>query len=253
MPGTRGRAGAIASMMQSKKCSLAAAGIDPLINALPPPLPATMSIRPTDHDDVPAHAPARAPDHAPDAQALIRAAAWHEAGHAVLAWRFGKTFEGPGIVVRFDRPGEGKTFTRGTLVLPLARLPADLRPAAQRRLRAECMEFLAGYLAEERALGQRGGRARGADAHRAAMLVMRAQGCIQVVAELHLQVYARATQRLLRRPEVWRAVGLLAERLAAQGRVAPGEAVALLTGSGLKPVQPRYFAAGTPPIRGAAR
>ena len=180
--------------------------------------------------------------------ALLRAAAWHEAGHAVMAWRFGKPFDGPGVMIRLDRPGMGKTFTPGTLVLPLARLPEALRPAAERRLRAECIEYLAGYLAEERALGRRGRggggvrRVRGEDAHRAVMLVMRARGCIQVVAELHLAVYARATQRLLCRPDVWAAVDLLAGRLMEQGRVGPADLQVLLAGSGLRPVGPRYFA-----------
>lgn len=182
-------------------------------------------------------------DSTPDARRarLIRAAAYHEAGHAVVAWYFGKHFAAGGVAVSFTRPGEGGTYTHGSVVLPLARLPESLRKPALRRLRAECLEFLAGYLAERRALGGRGPVAQGSDAHRAVLLIIRAHACIQAIAELHLQAHARSARRLVRRPVIWSAIDRLALRLIRQGRVTPAELEQLCSETGLRRVQPSCF------------
>lgn len=177
---------------------------------------------------------------------LLRATAYHEAGHAVVAWRCGKPLLG-GVRIRLDRPGTGSVLTPGYLIPPLAQVPAEQRPALLRRLRAECSELLAGSLAEARALGRRGAALAGDDTRRALLLLRHAHGCIDLVAELHLVVHVRATRRLLRRPEVWRAVTALAEQLIAHGAVGAGAAAALLRASGLAPLPSRYLAAGAAP------
>lgn len=167
---------------------------------------------------------------------LVRATAYHEAAHVVVAWRFGKRLHEGGVVVNFDRPGEGRTYTPGWLVLPLARLPEEMRAVARRRLRAECMEFLAGYLAERRALGQRGACAMGSDAMRAIMLIMRAHGCIRPIAELHLHVYLKSTRRMIRQPVIWDAIDAIAQRLLERGRLSAAEVAAVFAARALKPV-----------------
>jgi len=172
---------------------------------------------------------------------LIRATAYHEAGHAAVGWYFGKPIRERGVFVDFDQPGEGSTHTHGTLVLPLARLPEALRRSARRRLRAECIEFLAGYVAENRGMKRRGASILGSDATRATMLIMRAHGCIQAIAELHLHGYARATSRLVRQPTVWESVDALAQRLMLDGRLSGSEVEALFVTCGLRRVSAAYF------------
>lgn len=183
---------------------------------------------------------------------LIRATAYHEAGHAAIGWYFRKPIREQGVFVNFDRPGEGNTHTHGTLVLPLARLPEALRRSARRHLRAECIEFLAGYVAENRGMKRRGASVLGNDAIRATMLVMRAYGCIQAVAELHLHGYARATGRLVRNPAIWPAIDALAQRLMNQGRLSGCEVEVLFAERGLRRVSGTYFRnPGRKPVRNA--
>lgn len=169
--------------------------------------------------------------------ALLWSAAHHEAGHAVVAWYFGKTFHGGGVVVRHDLPGEGVCFTSAVLIPRLAGLPVATVARARAALRAECMEYLAGYLAEQRAEQRRTGRRVpvlwGDDARRAQLLVMRAEGCIAAVATLHLLRCARAVRRLLRRPPVWQAVEAVARVLLERGRLAPAEIEVLLGAQGM--------------------
>lgn len=189
-------------------------------------------------------------DPLPEVKDLIRATAYHEAGHAAVGWYFGKPIREQGVFVNFDRPGEGNTHTHGTLVLPLARLPEDLRRSARRRLRAECIEFLAGYVAENRGMKRRGASIRGSDATRATMLIMRAYGCIQAIAELHLHGYARATGRLVRSPAIWPAIDALAQRLMNQGRLSGTEIEVLFIERELRRVSGAYF---RNPVRSTGR
>src|SRR4051794_13699304 len=91
--------------------------------------------------------------YANDPVKLIRATAFHEAGHAVVAYRFGKWIRDPGLSVNHDRAGDGHAAIRGEFLLPLSKaVDADHARYLVKRLRTECMEQLAGYAAEGRAM-----------------------------------------------------------------------------------------------------
>ena len=67
-------------------------------------------------------------DYGNDPHKLLRATAFHEAGHAVVAYRFGKGVRDPGLSVCRDSPGNGHAALRGVGASTLAGATLRLAP-----------------------------------------------------------------------------------------------------------------------------
>jgi len=92
----------------------------------------------------------------------LRATAYHEAGHAVVTFKYGKSFEERVSPSISTSPATAITDTRPEILLPHtvamdfdANTPVEgvsFARANQRRLRAGCPVRLAGYASEQKAL-----------------------------------------------------------------------------------------------------
>jgi len=171
-----------------------------------------------------------------------RMAAYHEAAHAAVAWRFGKVMGGVGVTLSMKRAGEGSTDAPTAMLLPINRLPEALKPAMLRRLRAECLEYLAGEAIERRVFGVESSPESGSDLRRAVLLIMSVRGCKQVVAEFWLIPYRRATWRLIARSDMRCAIDLLAKRLLVQNRLDATEVDAVMRAAGVRALPGSVFA-----------
>jgi hypothetical protein len=177
-----------------------------------------------------------------DPPKLLRATAYHEAGHAVVGYRFGKRIRERGISIDRDLPGEGHTHLRQEFLFPLSQISNEmLARYTERRLRAECMEMLAGYASEAREMRVRGLHG-GIDWDDAISLVRQVRGISEVGAQMVLQSkFLPAVRRLLRVPAVWIAVETLAQALLDRGVIAPDEAQMMLERRAVGRVSPSYW------------
>ena len=177
-----------------------------------------------------------------DPAKLIRATAFHEAGHAVVAYRFGKWIRDPGLSVDRERAGNGHAAIRGEFLMPLSKAPEGMVRPTLKRLRTECMEQLAGYAAEARAMGHRGLLGGGHDWDRAITLIRQVHECEENEAEATICLaFLPAVSRLLRDPVVWKTASSLAKALMTRGRLSGEEAQAMLERSKLRPVSITYW------------
>ena len=174
---------------------------------------------------------------------LLRATAFHEAGHAVVGYRFGKWIRDRGISIDRDRPGDGHSHTRGGTLFPLSQAINDCHARYLRKqLRVECMEHLAGYAAEARVMRIRGLLGAGEDWENSIRLVEYVEECHEDDAEIKvLEEFVPAVRRLLRNPTIWKTVSMLAEALIARGAISSEEAQALLEKSDVHPVPLTYW------------
>lgn len=171
-----------------------------------------------------------------------RRAAYHEAAHAAVAWRFGKVIGAAGVSLSATRAGEGSTDTPAAMLLPINRLPEALQAAMVRRLRAECVEYLAGEAIEQRVFRVEPSAGAGSDLRRAMLLIMRVRGCNQLTAELYLIPYRRATSRLLAQADMRSAIDILARRLLVQSRLDAAEVDAVMRAAGVRALSACVFA-----------
>jgi hypothetical protein len=179
---------------------------------------------------------------------LLKATAFHEAGHAAVAFRFGKYLRERGLLIDTANPGDGHAHIRREFLVPAHevkdKLPATFWCAQERRLRSECMEFLAGYAAEFRAMRVRGfPLIASADVHQAIGLIRHFRRCDESRAKLELQFYVLDVRSLIWRRAIWSAISTLAGELlrARDGKITADEAEAVLKCSGLRPVRPTYW------------
>jgi hypothetical protein len=178
---------------------------------------------------------------------LLKATAFHEAGHATVAFRFGKYLRERGLSIDTASPGNGHAHIRGEIPIPdelNSDLPPALRRAQEKRLRSECMELLAGYAAEFRGMRVRGFPLIDSSDVRTAMArIQFARGCDENHAQYELQLYRLDVRALIQRPAMWSAISTLAGELlrARDGKLAAGEAEAVLKRAGLRPVRRTYW------------
>ena len=178
---------------------------------------------------------------------LTRAAAYHEAGHAVVGYRYGKFLRENGVSIDLDTRGNGLSHTRAEYVFSLSEVEA-LHPTVQRvnefRLRTECVEYLAGYASEFRAMKKRWRLVDAPDTYGALELIERVRGCNRELALLELhRSYIPATRRVLRQPKVWAAVEGVAQALltAPDGTLVNDHFEQLMTEGGLKQLRPGRY------------
>jgi hypothetical protein len=177
---------------------------------------------------------------------LLKATAYHESGHVAVAYRYGKLIR-EAVSISTETPGDGNSGIRGELLIP-HESHCDMSPALlhaqELRLRSECMEFLAGYAAEFRAMRVRGSPLiASADVHRAIGLIRHFRGCDESRAMLELQFYHLDVKSLIWRRAIWSAISELAGALlrAHDGKLDSDEAEAVLKRSGLRPVRHSYW------------
>jgi hypothetical protein len=162
-------------------------------------------------------------------------AAYHEAGHAVLAVLHGRQIEHASISRAL--PGNGMVYSAGPVVTRPAPIPAEwgrFWSQAKKELEATIRISLAGPLAEAKLLGKplRCLGSRG-DLEKVEYLLSLAEGLDEMAspwitlprkstAVLRRRL-CRETRRLLARPRVWHMVRALAEDLAGRGSLSGHE------------------------------
>lgn len=148
-----------------------------------------------------------------DPNKQLRATAYHEAGHAVVGWHYGKFIRERGISCDITQPGAGSAHLKREFPLPLSELRASDRHAAEKRLQAQCHELLAGYAAEFFVMGRRGSILIGNDYDRALEHAMNVMEWDQSRALQLLQLFELEAKRLVRRPRIWSGIELIANSL----------------------------------------
>jgi len=175
-----------------------------------------------------------------------RATAYHEAGHAVAAFWNGNPIRRRGIVLHNDY--EGMTDTCGMLLAHESFVRGQTREWRRRyedRVARACVEYLAGPIAEmlfrrKSLTGRLMCRLDGPDAYMGDdigtvhVLVggLCLSGDLNRVNSFQLRLQAR-TQKLLRHPRAWAAVGEIAELLDARGRVTGTQAHEIMCRAGV--------------------
>jgi len=170
---------------------------------------------------------------------LLRAA-FHEAGHAVIAVREGRFVRERGIVIDKNRPGHGNCHTRavflaGELTLIKPHLNHDTWQRTRRTALGEVREILAGGIAEQIAFGwdehsDEWSLADQADAQEKLKEVLHLDGLDETDLSDMLWTQTAETERVLRLTTSWRAVTQLANVLAESGAVSMDQAAQLTRG-----------------------
>jgi hypothetical protein len=151
-----------------------------------------------------------------NADSLTRAAAHHEASHVVVGNYFHKHVRDRGIGVSVDRPGLGFAHLKSEILQPINECVDDAHATYTRgRLRSECIEYLAGAAAEWYGMGrqwQHDGAA--TDFARTASLIQRVMslGAQEATGMISL-FYLPSAKRLVRRPDIWAAIQVVANAL----------------------------------------
>jgi len=185
------------------------------------------------------------PSYLREPQLLLRATAFHEAGHAVVGYRYGKFVRDNGIRIDFIRPGLGNCHTRGEYLFPLQQVGDSMMRGAQvKRLRSECIESLAGHAAEFRAMAIRKWvTLECPDTRRALELIKSVRECGEQTAMLELEwTYVPATRRMVRDQAIWQGIETVAkELLKADGFLSSDKANSILENTGVIQVSPTYW------------
>jgi hypothetical protein len=172
---------------------------------------------------------------------LYRATAYHEAGHAVVGYYFGKWVGNEGIRIEHRAKTSGHADVRGDLLTPP---PVNSNSWMGRHidggLRAECMVLLAGGAAERRARSplQHGDAT---DVWRAVKLIMLVRNCTETAAWFALERYRMATKRLVARADIWAAIVAIAAQLERTHHLAGEDANAMFEACATRPVRWTYF------------
>lgn len=148
-----------------------------------------------------------------DRKKQLRATAYHEAGHAIVGWHYGRFIREDGIYCDVNQPGVGRAHMRGEVPVQLSAFPKDLRRAAEKRLQAKCHVDLAGYAAEFAAMRRRGSILIGKDCDFALEHAKIVMECDTKRAEQLLQLFALDVKKLIRRPKMWNGIEFIANAL----------------------------------------
>lgn len=184
---------------------------------------------------------------------LTWATAFHEAGHAVVGYRYGKFLREKGLSIDRDRRGDGLCHTRAEFVFSRAdvgSLPLAVQRVNEFRLRSECMEYLAGYVAELRGMKKRWRLMDAPDTHGALELIELVRGCNRDRAFFELQLcFVRSTRRVVAQPNVWGAIRRVAQALvsASDGTLLNDDFEPLMREVGVSQLRP---GAGCKPVCG---
>lgn len=164
---------------------------------------------------------------------LLRAAAYHEAGHAVIGWRRHNWIRERGVSIDLQTPGNGSTHIRAQVVpefvTAYGKDPDSLEMCCQvATVEDEVAGLLAGPMAEMRYLGQRMGSAVLVSAPGGYPDLDRARALLNalVPGDSHWYVWMlqEEVKRMLREPRTWRAISIMARHLAVSGHVSAEEA-----------------------------
>jgi hypothetical protein len=168
------------------------------------------------------------------------ATAYHEAGHVVVAYYFGKFARERGVTV--DDRGMGHAHIQGRLLYPINSYPEDVRHSVCRQVRAECMELFAGIASEERVTRRPIPNGGGPDWRRALALLETVYGFNEDDAggEMRAEIIP-ATRRLLRRDDIWSTIEALSDELHSSRHLSMEKANGILERSQIRCVSHSYW------------
>jgi hypothetical protein len=192
----------------------------------------------------------------------VEAVAYHEAGHAVVGWKFRNTLRSEGVFVDRDNVGAGLCdhlpVTKPYMALATFthyRKQPEIWRHYTLAIHWEVMGLLAGPMAEKRFCKIRGsGLASGMDDTERARLYY---GFLEAAKhgrqeptrqdlhgdgiDLWLWLTQQRTARLLQSPSVWRAVQRLARELVRHGHVTAEKAERIIAGAGVRQISERAW------------
>lgn len=162
-------------------------------------------------------------------------AAFHESGHAVMAWLQGSHVRERGISIAADGTGECHTRSRVIPgVIPLLIADERYRSWAQWAVEADIREYLAGPIAEKlhrrlRRVALPGGAT---DYERVRMTLREADpDRKEQITTFRIQMLYDQTRRMIKRPRRWAAIEFLASALATRGELSDDQANEMLESS----------------------
>jgi len=170
----------------------------------------------------------------------IWATAYHEAGHVVVAYYFGKVVSERGVTI--DCSGNGNAHVRRDPFFSINAYPEDLRDSVCRRVRAQCLEALAGIAAEDRITRKQIPNGGGGDWANALTLLNCVYGMSEDSASGEMRAnLLPATRRLIRRDEIWKAIEALSNSLYSSRQLSMDEANDILVRSEIRPLPSSYW------------
>lgn len=173
----------------------------------------------------------------------LEGTAYHEAGHAVMAWHFHQYLEDEGVWIDPHQPGVGLTATPGTIYpwesAVMRSIGGAVWDAFRKRVERACMITLAGPLAEVRAAGHWMENLTvlgGGDFDQLQTLLD--AGAWDEDRDLLTGFMQTSAASLLEHPDIWAGVESLAAALLERHQLTGDEAMQLLEDAGVPHAEP---------------